>query len=176
MEIEEAILLFLIASSGILVFIYSGTLVMICKGTWLTKVFVMTTLLLLSNIATIFVPVCEFEYQVAELEGNKKKYVEWTWFGVAMFFIMNILFNEAHWILADCYRKSCNNVKRHVEGTKQSQQEADADAKIYWLGLALNALFPILSNIFLGLYDTKSYDDQQGHAWLRYVGTAGLIL
>ena len=89
---------------------------------------------------------------------------------------MNFSFNEAHWILADCYRKSCNNVKRHVEGTKQSQQEADADAKIYWLGLALNALFPILSNIFLGLYDTKSYDDQQGHAWLRYVGTAGLIL
>lgn len=57
---------------------------------------------------------------------------------------MYLTFNEAHWVLVNCYRKTCNGVKHHTKGTKPSKQEIENDAKIYWLGVVANGLFPLL--------------------------------
>jgi len=91
-----------------------------------------------------------------------------------VFFLMYASFNEAHWILVNCYRKAYTGSRHNIEGTKESNQEADREDKFYKLGLAANCLFPCLQSVFIVFYYVRSYDDQTV-LWLKSVASAMLI-
>ena len=63
-------------------------------------------------------------------------------------------------MLADSYRKTCNNMKRQVQGSRETQTEADRDEKIYWLGFLVNTVLPVLAVICLEMLYMAKFDDK----------------
>lgn len=105
-EVETIVGLFTLFVSVVLVFILTCTLTIIFRGVRHTKVIIITVLLLMSNLALIFVPLLEYKFAKAVVDDNEKGEVTWTWIIQAVSFVINATFNVAHWILADVYRKT----------------------------------------------------------------------
>ena len=55
-EVEEIIGMFTLVVSVVLVFVYTSTLTIICRGVRYTKVIIITVLLLISNLVLTLLP------------------------------------------------------------------------------------------------------------------------
>ena len=87
----------LFITSGLQVFLYTCTLVVVCKGVKHLKVLIMTILLLISSFARVLFLV--FEIQI----GSKENKMVWVVFYILMYTVEAATFSEAHWILAHSY-------------------------------------------------------------------------
>lgn len=140
----------------LLVLLYTLTLLKALSGTRYRIVITMILLLLASNVAYIALLVGNqliIEHNNLRIEVNV---IFWNYVQVISQSVGDLLFCEAHWIMAVYYKKIANNIPRVIE-----KHKAPKEYKYFFrVGAIFNAVFPIGEGLFMLLYLNKYFVDK----------------
>jgi len=70
------------------------------------------------------------------------------------FVIGDFFFNEAHWLLAFFYLMMAKKMPQKIDSSEDvgiQDQPVQANSVIYWIGIVLNGLLPIVQESFFTL-------------------------
>ena len=84
-------------------------------------------------------------------EDFGKQYLEWQCVAGLGNSLGDLLFSEAHWLLAFFYYKMARNMPRVVQGGER----LETYKALLWIGIVLNAVFPIMEGTSWILFDVK---------------------
>ena len=136
--------------NGLLVVIYAFTLYKACKGTRYKMVMGQIVMLLVASFCYIIYNFFDDFVNPWCIENGCSQKFTVTELGIAAFTmgIADLLFGEAHWLLAYNYFKLAKNQPRQIAGATEQVQEYK---RMLWVGVVFNFVMPLLE-MFFGFY------------------------